>query len=191
MTYTHVYPWIKKEKHRIELLIAVMQPMTARQISRKTGIPKDTCSHIVAQCSTRGLLTCLNPQQRNSRLYALTASGRTIRKHLCQDTNLPYKEYDLPDIDWSLYGSMCFRHRSAVVRTLSGPMQSSEIKRVLRIHQSSIKINANNIRDIIKLLLSWDVVKSVKVGRKVHLYYELTELGIQLQRLLRQAQGVY
>ena len=162
--------------------------MTARQLSKKTGIPKDTCSYLVAQCSIRGLLTCLNPEQRNSRLYSLTAQGRTIRKQLCQDTHLPYKEYDLPDINWSLYGSICFNHRSAVIRTLSGPMQPSEIKRVMRIHQSGVNISANNVRDVVKLLVEKNVVRPVLVKRKAHPCYELTEIGIQLQQLLRQAQ---
>ena len=187
MKTTHVYQWIKQAKHRRSFLGAMAQPMTARQITRKTGIPLNTCSHLIAQYSIQGLLTCLNPEQRNSRLYSLTSRGRAIRKQLWQDANLPYKEYDLPDINWSLYGSMCFRHRSAVVRTLSGPMQSSEIKRVLRMHQSSIKISANNIRDIIKLLVSKNIVRPVKIKRKAHPRYELTELGIKLQRLLRQA----
>jgi len=189
MKTTHVYPWIMQETIRKDFLITVTQPMTAGQISRRTGIPKDTCSHIIAQCSAQSLLICLNPQQRNSRLYGLTSHGRKIRKQLCESTNLPFKEYEQPDINWSLFGSVCFNHRSAVIRTMSGPIQPSEIKRVLRMHQSSIKISANNIRDIIKQLLSKNIVRSVKVNKKAHLRYELTELGIQLQRLLRQAQA--
>jgi len=188
MKTTHVYPWIKHEKHRRDFLVAITQPLTARQIARKTGIPVDTGSHLIAQCSAKGLVTCLNPEQRNSRLYWLTSLGMAAKKQLCHDANLPCKEYDLPDINWSLYGWVCFNHRSAVIRTLSGPMQSSEIKRVLRIHQSSIKISANNIRDIIKLLISKNIVRPMKVKRKAHPRYELTELGIQLQQLLRQAQ---
>ena len=180
-----------QETGRIVFLIAISQPMTAKQISSRTSIPKNTCSHIIVQCSVQGLLTCLNPQQRNSRLYGLTSHGRRIRKRLCKGTNLPFKEYDQPDINWSLFGSVCFNHRSAVIRTMSGPMQPSEIKRVLRMHQSSLRISANNVRDIIKLLLSKDIVRSVKVKKKAHPRYELTELGVQLQRLLKRAQGVH
>ena len=191
MKYTNVYPWIMQETIRKDFLIAVTQPMTAGQISSRTGIPKNTCSHIIAQCSVQGLLICLNPQQRNSRLYALTSHGRRIRKQLCKGTNLPFKEYDQPDINWSLFGSVCFNHRSAVIRTMFGPMQPSEIKRVLRMQQSSIKISANNVRDIIKLFVEKNIVRSVNVKKKAHPLYELTKLGIQLQRLLRHAQGVH
>jgi len=187
MKTTHVYPWIKHEKHRRDFLIAIAQPMTGKQIASKIGIPMDTCSHLIARCSAKGLVTCLNPEQRNSRLYWLTSLGKAARKQLFQDANLPYKEYDLPDINWSLYGWVCFNHRSAVIRTLSGPMQSSEIKRVLRIHQSSIRISANNIRDIIKLLVSKNIVRPLKVKRKAHPRYELTETGLQLKRLLQKA----
>ena len=187
MKTTPVYPWIKQETIHKDFLIAIAQPMTAKQIASKIGIPMDTCSHLIAKCTARELLICLNPEQRNSRLYSLTSRGRAFRKQLHQDENVLFKEYDLPDIDWRLYGSVCFNHRSAVIRTMSGPMQPSEIKRFLRIHQSSIKISANNIRDITKLLVAKNIVRPIKVKRKVHPRYELTELGIQIQRLLRQA----
>jgi len=187
MALKDVYQWISQEKDRSDFVMGLTQPMTAGQIARKTGIRLDTCSHLTGKCVAQGLLVCLNPQQRNSRLYWLTVRGRRLSKKLHRDANLPYKEFDLPAISWSLYGWVCFTHRSAVIKTLSGPMQPSQIKRVLMIHQSSIKINTNNIRDIIKLLLSKNIVKSVQVKKKAHPRYELTETGLQLKRLLQKA----
>ena len=165
------------------------QPLTAKQVGRKTGIPMDTCSYILAKFSVKGLSTCLNPEARNSRLYWLTTLGRACRKQLQQDLNLPHSEYDLPDVDWALYGWLCFSHRSAVIRTISCPMQPSEIKRFLRIHRPNIKISANNIRDIIKLLLARNIVRPVRIGKKAHLRYELTDLGNRFRQLLTQAQA--
>lgn len=191
MTDTTVYPWIMQEDSRRDFLAAFSQPMTARQLAKKTGIPKDTCSHFIRRFRTHGLVTCLNPEQRNSRLYSLTTHGRSTRKHTSSDSKLPFKEYDQPDINWQLYGSVCFNHRSAVIRAMSGPMQPSQIKRVLRIHQSSVKISANNIRDIVKFFVKNNIVRPVVVRRKGHLRYELTEMGLQMRRLFQQAQQVY
>jgi len=189
MKYTDVYPWISQEKQYRAFIMAITQPLTARQISRKTGIPVDTCSCLIAKLSDQGLLTCLNPEQRNSRLYWVTGLGAKCKNKLYQDLDLPRKELDLPDMDWQLYGWVCFTHRSAVIRTLSGPMQPSEIKRFLRVHHPDIKISSNNIRDVVKLLLSRNIVRPVKIRKKAHLRYELTETGRQLQRLLLQAQA--
>lgn len=189
MEFTKVYQWLKEEEHRRRILTAMKQPLTAKQVGRKTGIPMDTCSYILAKFSAKGLLTCLNPEARNSRLYWLTTLGRAYRKQLQQDLNLPYTEYDLPDVNWALYGWLCFSHRSAVIRTLSCPMQPSEIKRFLRIHRPNMKISANNIRDVIRLLLARKIVRPVRVRKKAHLLYELTDLGNRFRQLLTRAQA--
>ena len=169
--------------------MAITQPMTARQIARKTDIPVDTCSGLTAKLLDQGLLTCLNPAQRNSRLYWITGVGAKCKNQLCQDLDLCYKEFDVSNTDWQLYGWVCFKHRSAVIRTLSCPMQPSEIKRFLRIHHPNMKISANNVRDVIKLLLAKNIVRPVKIRKKAHLRYELTDLGNQLRKLLLQAQA--
>jgi len=169
--------------------MAITQPMTARQIARKIGIPVDTCSCLIAKLSAQGLLTCLNPLQRTSRLYWITGLGAKCKNQLYQDLDLCCKKFDVSDTDWQLYGWVCFKHRSAVTRTLSCPMQPSEIKRFLRIHHPSVKISANNIRDVIRLLLTKNIVRPVKVEKKTHLRYELTDLGNQLRKLLLQAQA--
>ena len=170
--------------------MAIKQPLTGKQIGR-TGIPMDTCSYVVAKLVTRGLLTCLNPEARNSRLYWLTDLGIQCRKRLHQDLALAYEEYDLPSIDWSLYGWICFSHRAAVIRALAEPMQPSEIKRTLRRHRSGIKISANNIRDVVKLLLEKGIVQKVHVRKKAHPRYELTDSGKQFQQLLVQSEMTF
>ena len=185
---SNVYEWIKKEECRGKALMAMNQPLTAKQIARKTGIPMDTCSYTIAKFTAKGLLTCLNPEATNSRLYWITELGRDCRKQLHQDRNLPYKEYDLPDVDWSLYGWLCYSHRAAVIRFLTEPKQPSAIKRTLRIYKPDVKISANNIRDVVKLLLEKGIVQKVFVRKKAHPRYELTELGHKLRQLLIQSE---
>ena len=168
------------------------QPLTAKQVSKKTRINLDTCSYILGRFVSKGLNVCLNPDARNSRLYWLTDLGRTCRQRLRQELNLPEqagKAYDLPSVNWELYGWVCFNHRAAVIRTMTGPMQPSEVKKFLRIHTPKMKISANNIRDIVKLFLSRGIVRPVKIRKKAHLRYELTDVGDQFRQLLMQAEA--
>jgi len=187
---SNVYEWIKKEEGRKKILTTLKVPLTAKQLTRKTGIPEDTCSYTIAKFANKGLFVCLNPNARNSRLYWLTESGRQQQEKLCQDLSLPYEKYDLPDMNWDTYGWLCYNHRSIVISTLTKPMQPSEIKRVLRVHKPLAKISANNIRDIIKLFSTKQIVQPVKIRKKAHPRYELTDSGRKMQQLLIKAESI-
>lgn len=189
MEYTKVYEWIRQQETHVNILVAMHQPLTAKQVSKKTGIPVDTCSYIVAKLTTQGLLACRNPAARSSRLYGLTELGIRCQTQLCKDLSLPHQQYTSLDIDWNLYGWTCFSHRAAVIKILTIAMQPSEIKRTLRLHKPHIAISANNIRDVVRLLLSKKIVRPVKVEKRAHLRYELTDLGIKLRQLLIQAEA--
>ena len=171
--------------------MTIKQPLTGKQIGRRTGIPMDSCSYVVAKLVTRGVLTCLNPEARNSRLYWLTNFGIQCRRKLHQDLALEYEEYGLPGIDWSLYGWICFSHRSIVMKTLTVPMQPSEIKRTIRKRKTEMKISANNIRDVVRLLLEKGIVQKVFVRKKAHPRYELTDSGNQFRELLMQSEMTF
>ena len=179
-----VYPFAIDGPKERKVLLAFNQPLTAKQAAAKIGIPEDTCGYLVGKLAKSGILTCLNPAAGNSRLYRLTDLGKKYQMELFVQSNLPYTEYVLPDIDWQLYGWICFNHRSAVIKTLTTPMQPSKIKQILRIQKPNLKISANNIRDVIRLFLDKKIVRSVKIKNKGHLRYELTDLGRTLRRLL-------
>ena len=190
MENSKVYQWITEDKNRKKILLAINQPLTAKQLSQRTGIPVDTSSYLLAKLKIKGLLICLNPDAIKSRVYWLTELGIRCRKQLHQDLDLLYKEYNLPDINWHLYGWVNFNHRSAIIKILTIPMQPAEIKKVLRIRRPNIKISANNVRDIIKLFLARDIVSPVKIRKKAHPKYELTDLGTKLRQLLLRADAV-
>ncbi len=187
MKNSNVYQWILEKENRKKILIAINQPLTATQLSKRVGIPVDTCCYLLAKFTFKGLLTCLNPGAIKSRLYGLAEFGIRCRKQLYQILRLPYKEYNKPDINWHLYGWVNFTHRSAIIKILTTPMQPAEIKKVLRIRHPKIKISANNVRDIIKLFLARNIVRPVKIRNKAHLKYELTDLGTKLRQLLLRA----
>ena len=167
------------------------QPLISRQISKRTGIPANTCSYLIAQLVDKGLLICLNSVAQNSRLYWLTEAGHQCLQILYQNQNMSYDKPTLPNIDWQLYGWVCFSHRSAVIKILTHPMQPSEIKRLFRLQGTHIRISANNIRDIIRLFVAKGLAHPVKVKKRAHLLYELTDTGIKLRQLLLRAEVAF
>jgi len=149
----------------------------------------DICSYTIAKFTAKGLVTCLNPEARNSRLFWLTQSGQECQKRLYQES-YPEKTaelYDFPSVDWELYGWVCYSHRGAIIRILTEPMQPSAMKRTLRKYPA-LKISANNVRDVIRLFLGKGIVRLVKVHKKAHPRYELTEAGEQFRKLLMGAE---
>ena len=179
-----------EEENRKKILLAINHPVTAKQLSQRTGIHRDTSSYLLAKLKIKGLLICLNPDAIKSRVYWLSEFGIRCRKQLHQDLGLLYKEYNLPDINWHLYGWVNFNHRSAIIKILTSPMQPAKIKKVLRIRRPNVKISANNVRDIIKLFLARDIVSPIKIRKKAYLRYELTDLGTKLRQLLLRADAV-
>lgn len=170
--------------------MALRMPLTAKQLARKISILTDTCSYILSKLFNQELLICLNPASQNSRLYWLSEEGKDCQRELYRDSNLPYEDCKIPDINWQEYGWLCFSHRSIVLKAMNSPMQPSEIKRYLRIHRPSAKISANNIRDVMRLLLKKGIVRPVKVKKKAHYRYELTEVGTVYRQLLIQADSI-
>jgi DNA-binding MarR family transcriptional regulator len=184
MLNTRVYQWLNARNEFKSVVLSLNQPSVSRQISKKTGIPAHTCSYVIAKLENSGVLICLNSGARSSRLYWLTETGHHYLQTLYTRQNRTYNKPLLPAIDWTLYGWACFSHRSAIIKSLTHPMQPSEIKRLFRLQRTHIRIRANNIRDVVRLLLAKGIVRPVKIRNKAHLRYELTETGIKLRQLL-------
>ncbi len=177
------------KNERKKVLLAFSQPLISRQISKKTGIPAHTCSSVIAMLENSGVLVCLNSCARNNRIFWLTETGHQCVQAMYTSQNRTYNRPILSNMDWSLYGWACSSHRSAILKALTHPMQPSEIKQLFRMQKIDIRISANNIRDIIRLFLAKGIVRPVKVRKRVHLRYELTETGIKIRDLLLSAEA--
>lgn len=176
------------QKNKRLIMTAFSQPLTAKQLSKKTGIPENTCSYEISKYKKKGILKCLNPDARSSRLYWFTEKGIPCKNQVFNQYPIKNGEHKFFGIDWKLYGWVCFIHRSMIIKTLTGAMQPAEVKRILRMQKPDMRISANNIRDVIRLLLSKGIVKPVKVKNRAHLRYELTELGTKFRQLLIEAE---
>ncbi|MBI9019030.1 MAG: hypothetical protein JEZ07_17400 [Phycisphaerae bacterium] len=178
------HEWIKSNENRKNTLLLIKLPLTATQISLKLNLKPYICGNILKDFTIRHITHCLNSNAKSNKLYYLTPLGKQLQKHLCQEFQKDINDYTLPDTDWDLYGWLCFNHRSSIANIITEPMQPSEIKRLLRHRNPNLRINANNIRDIIKLFEKRDIVEKVKIKKKIHPRYKLTKKGKQLQELL-------
>ncbi|CAG0986007.1 hypothetical protein PHYC_02027 [Phycisphaerales bacterium] len=68
-------------------------------------------------------------------------------------------------------------------------MQPSEIKRRARRQDSSLRMSAGNVRDVVKLLLARGIVAQVRLRKRAHPMYELTDIGRQLRQALLNAEA--
>ena len=108
--------------HQKRIFQRLGQPVTATQLSRLSGIPADTCSYVLATLSQRKLVRCINPMARRSRLYWLTRLGRAWQRRLRALDGMSPINHDYPDLDWTLYGDVCYSHRAAVIKCLNQPI---------------------------------------------------------------------
>jgi len=184
----HRTPILSEAQQKI--LAHLNQPLTASQISRKTDLPRDVCRDVLRKLAKRDWVRCLNTDARRSRLYWLTPPGQADQRRLFLETGKQQPECHFPSIDWSLYGWVCFSHRSVIIKTLTEPLQPAAIKRRARIQQSTLRMSANNARDILRLFTARGLVQPVRVRKKVHLRYELTSTGRQFQQLLWRAEAL-
>ena len=178
------YYWLVQSEKRKRILISFNQPLTATHISRRAGVTLDSCLHLIWGLGQRGLTYCLNPNTRFNRLHWLTPRGKECRRMLREALGLKKDTVRVPTVPWDLFSSVCFSHRSAVVKAMHGPMQSSRIKKRALGRDPSLRMSANNVRDVMKYLLSEGIAQKVMIGDRPHPRFELTDLGRTFQELL-------
>ena len=179
-----MYYWLGLSEKRKIILANLNQPLTATQVARRTGIGRDSCLHHLWSLTRHRILRCLNKKTRYSRLYWLTSLGKACQNKIHKEAARAPSVHSFPKISWDLYSSVCYRHRSAVVEAMRGQMQAAAIKRTALYRDSTLRMSANNVRDVIKYLAEAGVVQTVRMRKKKHPRYELTDLGLEFQKLL-------
>ena len=190
MQFDEAFRYVAQSERRKRVLSALTQPLTVKQLSSLASLKLPTCCHVLSELRIYKVVRCLNRRARRSRLYWLTKLGHQCRDALndsaCRDSN----PADSPYINWDLYGAVCFSHRSAVLRAISGPMQSATIKRVARFQDPTIRMSANNVRVVIKFFAAQGIVTRIHIRGNHHPRYELTDLGRRFQLLILRAGGI-
>ncbi len=172
-------------RRRRRLLLHFFQPLTALQIAKRSGVDIDNCGHGIQEHTREGVLHCLSPNVRQSRVYWLTRAGQRLQWSLRQDEGLGFREHDFPVVDWHLYAWVCYRHRSAVLKAIGEPMQPATIRRKACRADPKLRMSAMNTRDVMRSFRRVGIVLPVKVRRYAHPRYVLSEQGKAMQHLLK------
>lgn len=175
--------WNRKRK---EVVLKLTQPMTASQLSHRLRLSLDRCSNVLIRLKSHGIVRCLNPDANRNRLFWLTVLGKRYQKQLAHSSRI---SHDVPNVDWQLYGSVCYSHRSEVIRSLAFPMQPATLRRRAAFRKPGLRMSANNVRDVMRYLKAHGIVLAVPLKKKAHPGYELTEVGLHMRRLLLQAEA--
>lgn len=158
MNLSRIYPWIVKSPRRIQVLANFSQPLTARQMSKRTDLTLDACSYVLWEFTIKALTTCLNEAAQRSRVYWLTPWGLSCRRRLFREHGKVMPDPFVPDVDWDLYGFVCHRHRTAIIKALTFPMQPAAVKRRARSLDPTLRMSGNNARDIMRLFKQRGIV---------------------------------
>ena len=75
MLHDDVYLWLCQGIRRQQVLVALRQPLTSKQLALGLELSLKRCSAIVWELRIYGLVDCLNPRAQRSRVYGLTPRG--------------------------------------------------------------------------------------------------------------------
>ena len=184
MEFDEAYYWLVQGERRKEILIGFNQPLTATHIARRNDITLDSCLHILWGLSLYGIVYCLNKGTRHNKMYWLTELGKACQRRLRETSALQPLAHRFPNVSWDLFSSVCYSHRSSVIKAMHGPMQSAAIKRKALSQNPCLRMSANNVRDVMRYLLENGIVRRIKIKKKAHPRYELTDLGMTFRELL-------
>ncbi|HQP33748.1 MAG TPA: hypothetical protein PLI95_01150 [Polyangiaceae bacterium] len=184
MRTNDVQHWLSQDERRLATLRTLTQPLTASHLAQRTQRPRSACSALLRQLASRRLVRCLNNSARRSRVYGLTLKGHACLGAMGSQNAEPRRT---PEVDWAIYGWICFSQRSAVLKALTEPLQPATIKRRALRHDPTLTMSANNVRDVIRLFLAKGLVSRVHRRAALHPQYALTALGRSLHELLMTA----
>lgn len=189
MRTVYVRNWIRGSSYRLQVLLALTQPLTATHLARRTRIDRDVCSKVLGLYSEAFIVRVLNPDATRSRLYWLTDFGQECRELLDETRHCRWRRVQLPEIDWLIYGWLHYSHRSAILRALSGAMSPSAVKRQIRRRDENVAISRGNIRVALRDMARAGVVERVFAPRRKFALYRLTPVGIAMQSLMKGAEA--
>ena len=163
--------------------------MTTKQLSQRIKSDLDNCGAVLWELQVHGLVVCLSPKARRSRVFGLTPQGEECRARVARHQKVEgnTSPYFCPAMDWEIYAWVCYSHRSVIIKAMDRSLQPSAIKRRARMLYPDIRMSANNVRDNIRLMKEKGIVAQVWERKRAHPRYSLTSLGNMLRELLLRA----
>ena len=77
---TKAYSWIVRGTQRKAIILVLTKPKTPKEISEETKLKFSNVSDVLRAMQEKGLVRCLNPEERMGRLYSLTKKGQALLK---------------------------------------------------------------------------------------------------------------
>ena len=188
MAVNEASSWIRQSARRIRLMRTWNQPLTGKQQACRLSMKMDACRKVIRHLCIYHLIRCLNAKARSSRVFWLTLMGKACQRKACAEVGKRPPEHLKPDLDWSLYGSVCYSHRRAILKALVKPMSPAEIKRWAKNRDSKLRMSANNVRDVIHFFKKRGLVEPVYERKRARPRYKLTKLGRQMRTLICHAE---
>ena len=188
MAFSGAYHWLLAGDTRIRIIVNFTQPLTATQLANKARLRPQACRYSLVMLRLRGIVTCFNPDSQYNHVYWLTDCGIACQRKVRITLGLPSLSHDFPALeDWDLFAFVSYPHRSAVIKALRGTMQPPAIKRRATVQTRRLRMSTDNVRDVVRVLRDKGIVRPVRIRKRAHLRYELTDLGMPLQQLLHRA----
>lgn len=175
--------WLNNQTTHRTILLTMNQPLTAHQIARRTGLDPRKCMASLRKLAKRNLVRCLNPGAPASRLYVPTSTGQTCRKQL--DGAVSESQHATSaQLDWNLYGWLLYRHRSAILKALTSPMQPPDVKRAAKARDPTLRLSVDHCREALYDFVKKGIARTVPTKIERFKCYALTELGQRFRELL-------
>ncbi len=185
---------LDKPKLAGELVRCITGKLNLIQHPKPTPILRELQGQHIIKCLTPSL-----PRGRPGTVYGLTAKGRALRAHLCEERGLA-SVYQQPRINWRSYGWVaCGRQKKAIVCAMSDEaMRPKEIlqeikkryrPRTQRAGAEPMGISRQNLNDILQKAIQGEIVireeEHRKRGKRKPLArYRLSKTGLKIKQLL-------
>lgn len=160
-------------EHAGEVLMALDSPRCAREVRERLGLKRKTTESLLARMRRRGLVTCVTPDLRQARLYALTTRGR-LRAHEL-GAALVAEHPDRAE-RWALYAWVqAGRYRRLALKHLETPLTPRALRK--RIGREHDRIGANNMHGVLREF------RQQGLAERVESVWRLTPAGLRLREL--------
>jgi len=159
---------------RDEVIRHLGSPRCAREIREMTGFQRKTVETILARATKAGIVRCITPRARQSRLYALTTLGRLMRLE-----RVPESRHDRPydeEIPWDLYAWVqAGRYRRLALKHLRNRLRPRTLRQAIKADYE--RIGMTHVYGVLRELK----VRALVLERDGT--WALTALGRELRRL--------
>ncbi|MFA5485186.1 MAG: ArsR family transcriptional regulator [Candidatus Pacearchaeota archaeon] len=78
------YSWVLRGSQRKKVIYTLTKPKIPSQIREESSLSLNNVSDVLREFRKKGIIKCLNPEQRTGRLYQLTSKGQKLRDNLLE-----------------------------------------------------------------------------------------------------------